>query len=334
MGESMEKTLKGHRLIARILLPLILLLGAQQAVAFEGDYIWEERFKASLAKAKSGKVKDQYAIGNLYFLGRGTAVDSAKALHWFTLAAKQGHKKSAYKVGYLYLYGEGLSPSRSPKQAFPWIKIAADAGYAPAQYELGRMYFSGSIIKRDESQAMKWLGRAKAADYAPARTAFAQIVKRLVKAQNVFPDRAKALSKSIKQTVAEVDLPDPKGIILRSKWGSHEGPSTFLPSMLTQCRESLNGIECLSSKLDMQLASTHVVYRTRTQITNINPDGQFRLAYANNVLSTDAKTASEAAAVKTGWQRNEHVLDCSLIAGRTISCAQGTSKQYRFFGRY
>lgn len=320
------------------LLLLTELLGLQQALAFEGDYIWEERFKAALVKAASGQAKDQYAVGDMYFRGRGTAVDSTKALRWFLLAAQQGHIKAAYKAGYLYLHGDNnLAAEASPKQALPWLNKAAQSGYAPAQYELGRLYFTDDIVKRDEPLALKWLGRAKAAGYAPARSVFDKMVKHLVKEQKNVSERdratkVEAVARNLK--TAAPDLPDPRSIILRSKWGSNEGPSTLLPSRLTHCRASQQGIECLSAKLDMQLASTHVVYRTRARISDISPDGQFRLAYANNVLSTDDKTADEAAAVKAGWQRTEHVLDCSLMAGRTISCAQGTSKQYRFFGHY
>jgi hypothetical protein len=334
------------RWLSRCVLSLLFLVSTAQALAFEGDYIWEERFKTRLARAQSGQVSDQYAVANMYFRGRGIEKNASKALRWFLRAAKQGHTKAAYKVGYLYLYAADLAASNSPKQAFPWIQKAAQAGYPPAQYELGRLYFSGKAVERDESQALKWLGRAKSAGYAPARTAFKQTVKRLVEAQSADPKKSRdsgwqkteAEKKSVRadnQLSRAADLPDPKGIILHSKWGSSDGPSTFLPSKLTRCRESVNGIECLSSELNMQLASTNVVYRTRSRITDIGPEGQFRLAYAHNVLSTDAKTDElPTVAVKTGWQRNEHVLDCSLVAGRTISCAQGTSKQYRFFGRY
>lgn len=318
----------------RFVLSLCLLLSYLSPVlAFEGDYIWEERFKARLARAQSGLANEQYAVGDMYFRGRGTAVDPTKALNWFLLAAKQGHVKAAYRAGYLYLYNEELT--HAPKLALPLLKMAAESGYVPAQYELGKLLFSGAGGERDESQALQWLVKAKAADYAPARAAFEQTVKRLVreKSQSASSAASARTRGQDKAQIVTVDLPDPKGIILRSKWGSREGPSTFLPSKLTHCRESGAGIECLSSKLDMQLASTRVVYRTRAKITHINPDGQFRLAYANNVLSADTQSSSTEVAVKEGWQRNEHVLECSLVAGRTISCAQGTSKQYRFFGR-
>ncbi len=193
----MDKMHKSCWLMLRILLlpalPLALLLNVQQAVAFEGDYIWEARFKASLAKAQSGhQVKDQYAVGDMYLRGRGTAKNAAKALYWFLRAAKQGHRKAAYKAGYLYLYSDGLPPGASPKQALPWIRKAALAGYAPAQYELGRVFLSGKIVKRNEPQALMWWGRAKAANYAPARKAFDQMVKRLVKMQTAFIEQNRA----------------------------------------------------------------------------------------------------------------------------------------------
>ncbi len=192
----MDKMHKSCYLMMRVLLLpvlLVLSLNIQQVMAFEGDYVWEARFKTSLAKARSGhQVKDQYAVGDMYMRGRGTAKNAAKALYWFLLAAKQGHRKAAYKAGYLYLYSSGLPTGASPKQAFPWMRKAALAGYAPAQYELGRLFFSGKVIKRSEPQALKWLGRAKAANYAPARKAFDQMVKRLVKTQTVFIDQNRA----------------------------------------------------------------------------------------------------------------------------------------------
>ncbi|VAW96749.1 hypothetical protein MNBD_GAMMA19-1291 [hydrothermal vent metagenome] len=197
-GGPMDEIHKNCRLILRVLLlpvlPLVLSLNMQQVMAFEGDYVWEARFKTSLAKARSGhQAKDQYAVGDMYLRGRGTAKNAAKALYWFLLAAEQGHRKAAYKAGHLYLYSNSLPPGASPKQALPWIRKAALAGYAPAQYELGRLFFSGKVIKRSEPQALKWLGRAKAANYAPARKAFDQMVKRLVKTQTAFVDQNRAV---------------------------------------------------------------------------------------------------------------------------------------------
>lgn len=309
---------------------LLLFFVAQSTEAFEGDYIWDKRFKASLIKADSGQPGDQYAVGDMYFRGRGTTTNHLKALQWFLLAAEQGHRKAAYKTGYLYLYGEGFTPA--PKQALHWFRRSATAGYVPAQYELGKLLLSESAGPRDNAQALKWLGKAKAASYAPAEAEFTQTVSRLLKPSKALSDvtfpsiSLAALNKQRAQpTIAR--KPDFKHIILRSKWGSNDGPSTFLPSALTNCHENSAGIECVTAKLDRQSSSSTRPLHTRTKITDIDSDGQFRMVYANTVESSDASTA------KANAQRTEHVLDCSLVAGRVISCAQGKQKPFRFFGR-
>jgi len=164
---------------------LLLFCVTQSAVAFEGDYIWDERFKASLLKARSGQANDQYRVGDMYFRGRGTTTDHAKALHWFLLAAEQGHRKAAYKTGYLYLYGEGLE--HAPKHALNWFRRSAVAGHAPAQYELGKLFLSGAAGQRDNARALKWLGKAKAANYEPAEAEFTQTVSRLLQPRTAPP---------------------------------------------------------------------------------------------------------------------------------------------------
>ena len=321
---------------------LWLLFFTQQVLAFEGDYVWDERFQASLVKARSGLAKDQYEVGEMFFRGRGTKTNPTEALRWFLLAAKQGHKKAAYKAGYLYLYGAGIAPN--PKLALTWLEKTAKAGYAAAQYELGKLFVSDAAGYFDGAQALKWLGKAKAAGYAPAGAAFSKTVRRLVQDRNrgpVVADQTQprlvpAGKESAQLRPTVVDRPDPKRIILHSQWDDKDGPSTLLPSILTDCRERGNGIECVSSELSMQLSSTHVIYRTRTRISDINADGQFQLVYANKVLSALSDEAgpsdSRETAVKLGWQRNQRVLDCSLVTGRTISCAHGTTRQYRFVG--
>lgn len=160
---------------------LLLFCVSQPSVAFEGDYVWDERFKAGLAQARSGQADDQYALGDMYFRGRGTRIDHAQALHWFLLAAEQGHQQAAYKVGYLLLYGEKLE--HEPGRALDWFRRSALAGHVPSQYELGKLLFSGSAGPRDKAGALKWLGKAKAAKYAPAEAEFRQTVSRLIKQQ-------------------------------------------------------------------------------------------------------------------------------------------------------
>jgi TPR repeat protein len=159
---------------------VLLLFFAQLVIAFEGDYIWDERFKASLARAESGQAKNQYVVGDMYLKGRGTVIDAKQALNWFLRAAKQGHRRAAYKVAYLYLYDDDII-ERSPQRALRWLQQAAEAGFVPAKFELGKLYASGAAGRRDTALALKWLGEAKLAGYEPAREEFARLVRRMVK---------------------------------------------------------------------------------------------------------------------------------------------------------
>lgn len=311
------------------------LVAIPAAPAFEGDYIWDERFKQSLVRAESGQVKDQYAVGEMYLRGRGTRIDPAIALHWFLRAAQQGHVRAAYKAGYLYLhsdkYGQGVP--QSPDKALPLLHQAAEAGYPPAMHELGLVYGSGIGGHWDSAQALNWFGKARQAGYAPAKAGFADLVRRLVKSHSSAPEPTRQLARAQpKPEPAPVEQLDPRRIIMRSQWKGKNGPSALLPSPITRCRKQGADIECLSAERVMQLESARVVYRTRTKITDINTDGQFRLAYANNVLSAQANDSQRAIGIKIGWQQNEHTLDCSLVAGRTISCAKGNEGLLRFVG--
>ncbi len=319
------------------------LFFALPAMAFEGDYILEERFQAYLFEAKDGKVQAQFSVGEMYQRGRGTEASDEDALYWYLLAARQGNLKAAYKAAYLYLHSETVP--KSPRKAVPWLKKSADAGNPAAQYELGVIYGSGLAGQWDSARALALLAKAKLAGYKPAVRAFDKAVGRFVKL-NSKPSRSIPREKKLakKQVPAmrvakdrfrpdvTKNLPNPKKMILAKRWDSNNGPSTLLPSYITDCREVAAHIECLSNKLTKQVSSAEVVYRIRTRITDIRNDGRFRLAYANNVLSATNKTGSKAARVKTGWQLNEHRMECSLDAGQAINCSRGNLTQVRFSG--
>lgn len=168
--------------MVRTLAILCSLLIAQTAIAFEGDYIWDERFKTGLHKVASGKARDQYALGEMYLKGRGTPRNPAEALSWFLKAAKQGHTRAAFKAGAILIEGgEGVKPS--PKQGIKLLTYSAESGYIPAQYELGMAYATGKAGRRNMSQALQWLGKAKLNGYPEADEAVQKVIQRLVDAQ-------------------------------------------------------------------------------------------------------------------------------------------------------
>lgn len=150
--------------------------------AFEGDYIWDERFKTGLKMAAEGAPRDQYALGEMYLKGRGTAKDPAAALAWFLKAAKQGHTRAAYKAGSLLMEG-GKGIEAAPKEGFRLLTYSAESGYIPAQYELGMAYANGKMGRHNMSQALQWLGKAKLNGYPEADEAVEEVIRRLVQAQ-------------------------------------------------------------------------------------------------------------------------------------------------------
>ena len=88
----MEKMDRGHGL-KKGLLTMLLLGCTAQVSAFEGDYIWEERFKRQVAKAQAGQAKDQYLVANMYLRGRGTKKDIDQALEDYSKRQRRFGKR-------------------------------------------------------------------------------------------------------------------------------------------------------------------------------------------------------------------------------------------------
>jgi hypothetical protein len=323
----------------------LCLLLALSVKAIEGDYILEERFQSYLLQAKDGEIHAQFAVGEMYQRGRGVEASDEDALHWFSLSASQGNLKAAYKAAYLYLHSNSVP--QSPQKAVPLLKLAADAGYPAAQYELGLIYGKGLGGFWDSTLAIRLLAKAKVAGYKPAYTAFDKAVGGLVgvKSNALIPAHVKS-PVSIKPKTATMprvadprfhpnvagDKPDPKQMILARQWENGKGPSAFLPSAITNCRDFSNYIECMSTEQTKHVLNAKVIYRIRTRISDIQENGRFHIDYANNVLSATNETGTKAMRIKTGWQVNEHSMECSMNMEEAIKCSRGNSKQFHFSG--
>ena len=73
--------------------------------------------------AVSGDVQAQYALGLLYYDGKGVNRDLLVAVKWFTAAANNGNTSAQYNLGAMYQDGEGIS--KDVIQAYAWYSIAA-----------------------------------------------------------------------------------------------------------------------------------------------------------------------------------------------------------------
>lgn len=56
---------------------------------YNGNY--QSAFRNALIAAQYGDADAQYAVGYMYYYGRGVIADDREARRWFTAAAKQGH---------------------------------------------------------------------------------------------------------------------------------------------------------------------------------------------------------------------------------------------------
>ena len=318
----------------------LCLFVALPVVAFDGDYILEERFQTNLVNAKNGEAQAQYAVGEMYRRGKGIEASDKEALNWFMHAASQGDLRASYKVAYIYLHSTTVS--QAPQKALPWLEISAKSGYPPAQYELGLLYTSHNGVKKDNARALTLLGKAKLAGYQPANRAFNKVMDSLKKKKRNVPKPAPNATQSFDAPqVAEsrfrpkmvVLNNGPRRMIMAKRWDSDSGPSSYLPSNITDCREFTTYIECLSSELTKQVLGAEVVYRVRTRISDIKENGRFRLAYANNVISATNNSGTRAMKIKTGWQITERKMECSMDAGQSILCSRGNSREFRYSGR-
>lgn len=162
---------------------LILLLTTQCVLAFEGDYILEERFQAELGNAKAGDAEAQYAVGEMYYRGRGVEASDKEALHWFLLAARQGVQKAAYRSAYIYLHSKTVR--NSTQKALPWLKLSAKSGDPAAMYELAMIYSTKRTSHQNNKRVLTLLSKSKMAGYKPAKVAFERAVSNLVKVNSV-----------------------------------------------------------------------------------------------------------------------------------------------------
>jgi uncharacterized protein len=121
--------------------------------------------------ATAGDPAAQLAVANLYYGGRGVALDYGLAFEWYSKAAEQGVAQAQYMLGALYRDGKGVEQDEG--KAAELFRRAAESGIPGAQYSLGLSYLKGSGVVTDYSEAYYWLSLAAKApgrDNAQLRT--------------------------------------------------------------------------------------------------------------------------------------------------------------------
>ena len=68
-------------------------------------------------------MRAQFALGDLFFNGRGVPQDYGEAINWYGKAANQGHPVAQYLMG--VLYREGWGADHDPMEAYKWFFLAS-----------------------------------------------------------------------------------------------------------------------------------------------------------------------------------------------------------------
>ncbi len=354
-----------------LVLAVCTAFAAPASYAFQDDYVWQERFKTQMVDAEKGNPDAQYDIGEMYEKGSGVQTDVKKAFSWYEKSANQGHVKAQFKVAYMYYKGVGVETNIS--KAHQIMEKPANEGNVRAQFYLGQMYEKGDGVKQDLDEAFTWYSRSSLGGFKSADDALADLkktmaerarkdedaaVKSFAKATTLAP-KAAAPRRTEKvdpaPTQASTNAPQSAGstvegfqpalqtqpttasALLSGTWMSlAKLPSEFLPSKITSCHKTSESvIECLSEDLQRNIAGTEIVYQTKAIVYAMKKDGDFKIAYRNNVTkilngkeSEEQPTGTgDTAGIKLGWQETEHRLECKIEPDQTVNCLKNKTQK-------
>jgi len=96
---------------------------------------------------------------------------SRLTLHYIT--PHQGHVEAADLIGSIYFWGQGVAVDYA--RAIAAYKVAAEGGYVVSQYQVGMVYYRGCSVDVDYEQAIPWFEKAAAQDMPEALTALGGI---------------------------------------------------------------------------------------------------------------------------------------------------------------
>lgn len=124
--------------------------------------------------ASVGQVDAEYALGEAYLNGIGTAKEPAWGLSWFERAARSGHARAQYAMG--VALAAGLTGPGMQEEALVWLLIAKKNGFADADLMIGFLQarLSSSILAAVQERADTWSNEPTGDAEARATTRFAQ----------------------------------------------------------------------------------------------------------------------------------------------------------------
>ncbi len=151
-----------------------------KAIRFFEQEDFDKSFQYLLKYSKEKKFEKNgnatFALGYMYFWGRGTEKNDAEMVKWLELAADRNNLYALHYMGENYYFGE-YGVQEDEKKAFKYIREAAKKGFDESQFWLGERYEKGEGVKKDLKDALKWYKKASKQGHLKAQAG----VKRLDK---------------------------------------------------------------------------------------------------------------------------------------------------------
>lgn len=153
-----------------------------------GQRAKRDLFVQHRAEARKGYPESYFLTAQDYYLGRGTAQNPKKALHYAKKAFKAQEERGSVLYAVFLMNGTGTQPD--PEKAYEILTSLAPYR-ADAAYYLAKLHFSGKAAQADEQEGLCWLQRAAEEGLSPALTALAE---RHLTGSGVEKDEQKALT--------------------------------------------------------------------------------------------------------------------------------------------
>jgi hypothetical protein len=144
---------------------------------FEKSFQYLLKYSKDKKFAKNGNAT--FALGYMYFWGRGTEKNDAEMVKWLEESAKRDNLYALHYMGENYYFGE-YGVAEDEKKAVKYIKEAAKKGFDLSQYWMGERCEKGDCkqIKKDLKDAMRYYKKAAKQGNLQAEAALKRLEKK------------------------------------------------------------------------------------------------------------------------------------------------------------
>lgn len=122
----------------------------------------EQNFKRAFSlyefSTVNGVVQGYNRMGRLCLEGKGVEKDETKAVEYFTKGADAGDHSACMSLAYCYTHSRGVEYDLT--KVFSYHLKAAELGHPPAIFNVGANYLNGQGVEQDYKQAAKYFEKA------------------------------------------------------------------------------------------------------------------------------------------------------------------------------